>query len=573
MAGAKTGAGLSRRQFLSDVAVLGGAALAAPVTAAAQAERVILFRGGPVLTVDSAFTQAEALAIRGARILAVGSEADVRAAAGPAAEVVELDGRVLLPGFVEPHAHVLSGAVVARLMDYVGINRFLSTSEILAHLSELAGQAPDGQWIVARNFDPTLQTGAAELTFAELDAVSTRHPVFVMNASGHIAYANRKAFAAAGIAPDVADPPGGEFVRDGNGELTGVMKNNVAFLQVAQANPAMQALDPVEALVALLDGWSRTGLTTVSELALGVLTQSPADLDLLQAAAATGRLTARIRAYPFYTLGAGAWDAAGIVPGTDPLVRVAGYKLVADGSNQGFTGLQRVPYLGTASTGLAYMTPDELTAAVLDRGRAQWPLAIHGNGDAAIDNILAAVASLKAAGIDPTDLRVRIEHCSMLNDDQIARMQALGVSASVLIGHVHFWGVAFRDVVFGPERAQLLGRCQSMTDAGIGVSLHSDFMVTEPDPLHMIQMAVTRTTWKEPDFVLNPAERISVESALRAVTIEAARQLFSDHEVGSLEPGKFADLVVLSDDPRRVAPDAIRDIVVEETWMNGVRTH
>ena len=181
----------------------------------------------------------------------------------------------------------------------------------------------------------------------------------------------------------------------------------------------------------------------------------------------------------------------------------------------------------------------------------------------------ACQALVHDAGIDMSKVRARIEHCSILHDDQIERMKALGVSASFLIGHVHFWGVAMRDEVFGEPKAELLDRCKSVEEAGIGFTLHSDFTVTDPNPLHMIEMAVTRRTWKEPDYVLAPRERVSVESAIRAMTSEAAWQLFSDHEIGTLEAGKYADLVILDKDPRSVAPDTIKDIAVLETWMGG----
>ena len=130
-----------------------------------------------------------------------------------------------------------------------------------------------------------------------------------------------------------------------------------------------------------------------------------------------------------------------------------------------------------------------------------------------------------------------------------------------------------RDEIFGAEKAQLLDRCRSVEEAGVGFSLHSDFMVTDPNPLHMIEMAVTRRTWKERDYVLAPQERISVESAIRALTSEAAWQLFSEHEIGSLEPGKFADLVILDKDPRSVHPDTIREIQILETWMDGKQVY
>jgi hypothetical protein len=353
-----------------------------------------------------------------------------------------------------------------------------------------------------------------------------------------------------------------------------VIKNNVAFLPVVSAAPAMVRLDPVVALIKLLDKWSAFGLTTVSELALGTLTRSVEDAKIMFAAAQSGRLKARIRAYPFYTIGTAAWDDAGIGPGSgDSLARISGYKLVADGSNQGFTGFQREPYLNSDSRGTTYMTAEEMTSTALDRASKGWQLALHGNGDAAIDMVLDACTAVRDAAIDMRSVRARIEHCSMLHDDQIARMKDLGVSASFLIGHVHFWGVWMRDRVFGPERVQHLGRLHSVEEAGVGYTLHSDFMVTEPDPLKMIQMAVTRRTWKEPDFVLNPTERVTVESAIRALTSEAAWQLHSEHEIGSLEPGKFADLVVLDQDPRAVPPDAIGDIRIIETWMNGHRVY
>ena len=571
---------VSRRNFIK---IAGAASLTAMLPgcsreqeqASKQEQATTVFTGGTVLTVDDDFSEAEAIAIHGNRILAVGTDAQVRKAAGDGAKVVDLEGKVVLPGFIDPHTHVVAGSIVDSVMDYVGMARFQTTDEVLAYIKERAAETPAGEWLVFRNFDPAVQDGLDKLTFAELDPISTDHPIVVLNASGHLAYANSKAFDVSGVTKDVENPPGGEFVRDADGNLTGFMKNNVAYMKVTSNYPGIVDAEPVEALIGLLDTWGAVGLTTVSELSLGALSQTPADAQVMAAAAQTGRLKARIRAYPFYTLGADAWDEAGVSQDDgNELVRIAGYKLVADGSNQGFTGLQREPYLGTEDDrGLAYMSPEELTAAALERARKGWHLAIHGNGDAAIDNILDTCEALVEAGIDLSKVRPRIEHCSILHDDQIARMKKLGVSASFLIGHVHYWGVAMRDEVFGEKKAQLLDRCRSVEKAGVGFSLHSDFMVTDPDPLHMIQMAVTRKTWKEPDYVLAPQEKISVESAIRALTSEAAWQLFSEHEIGSLEPGKFADLVILGKDPRSVNSDAIKEIKVLETWMGGKQVY
>ena len=561
---------LGRRDFLKGGAATASLAAMLPTQANAQSGTTVVFTGGTVLTVDDDFSEAEAIAIRGNRILSVGTDGEVRSVAGADALVIDLSGKTVLPGFVDPHTHVIAGSVVDAVMEYVGMARFGTVAEVLDHVGQRVAETPAGEWLVFRNFDPAVQEGLDELTFADLDPISTDHPIFVFNASGHLAYANSTAFEVAGVPADVENPPGAEFVRDVDGNLTGVMKNNVSFLQVLGAYPALATTEPVDAVVGLLSKWSQHGLTTVSELSLGGLSQSPVDTQVMLGAAASGRLPARIRAYPFYTIGAEAWDKAGVVPGAgNAIARVAGYKLVADGSNQGYTGLQREPYLNSDSRGLAYTNREDLIDLAVDRATKGWHLAIHGNGDAAIDNVLDACEAVRDAGVDMSRVRARIEHCSILHDEQIIRMKELGVSASFLIGHVHYWGIAMRDDVFGEEKAQLLDRCKSAEDSGVGFTLHSDFMVTDPVPLHMIEMAVTRKTWKEPDYVLAPQERISVETAIRAVTSEAAWQLFSDHEIGSLEPGKFADLVILDQDPRAADPDSLKNIKVVETWMDG----
>jgi predicted amidohydrolase YtcJ len=571
-------AALNRRNFIkSGIATASLAALlpgcSKTENIAAKSDVTVLTKGN-ILTVDTNFSEADSIAIRGNYIVAVGKEADVLKTAGDNPNIVDLHGKTVLPGFIDPHTHVVAGSVVDLIMDYVGMAKYKTVDEVLNHITEKAAVTPEGEWLVFRNFDPAVQEGLDALTFAELDPISTKHPIFVMNASGHLAYANSTAFAVSGLDEDVQDPPGGEFVRDAQGKLTGIMKNNVTFLKVVSHYPAMAEANPVEGLISLLNKWSKTGLTTVSELSLGALSQSPADAQVMATAAKTGQLTARIRAYPFYTLGADTWDESGIKQGDgNALARIAGYKLISDGSNQGFTGLQREPYLNSDDRGLAYMSPEDLTATAMERAKKGWHLAIHGNGDAAIDNILDTCEAMHEAGIDMSKVRPRIEHCSILHDEQIARMKKLGVSASFLIGHVHYWGVAMRDEVFGEEKAQLLDRCHAVEKAGVGFTLHSDFMVTDPDPLHMIEMAVTRKTWKEPDYVLAPQERISVESAIRAVTSEAAWQLFSEEEIGSLEAGKFADFVILEQDPRKVPTDTIKDIKVLETWMDGKQTY
>jgi predicted amidohydrolase YtcJ len=312
-------------------------------------QEVTVFKGGSVLTVDREFSVARAFAIKGNKILAVGSEADVRAAAGGNAKIVDLQGKVVLPGFVEAHAHPISGAVLAATMTNVGISRFETTEQVLAELRKVAASTPAGDWVMGSNFDPSIQEGPSELTFGLLDKVTTDHPVFVLNASGHLAYANRLAFEAAGIDEDVQNLPGAEYSRDSSNKLNGVIKNNTAWLPVLFSNPVMEKVKPAEAVIQLGKKFNRVGLTTISELAFGGISQGPGDIEILRRLAGSGELTMRVRAYALSNYEA-AWDKGDVIdsPGLgNELVRLCGYKMIADGSNQGYTGLQRQPYLNS----------------------------------------------------------------------------------------------------------------------------------------------------------------------------------------------------------------------------------
>ena len=175
------------------------------------------------------------------------------------------------------------------------------------------------------------------------------------------------------------------------------------------------------------------------------------------------------------------------------------------------------------------------------------------------------------AGVDVKALRCRIEHCSILHDEQVERVKALGMVPSFLINHVHYWGHVMRDQVFGPEKVQLLDRCRAVEDAGLNWVIHTDAPVSPLGSLHKIRVAVERDLWKEPDTILAPQERVSREAAIRAVTRNAAWACHSENEIGSLEPGKLSDLVILEQDPRKVEATEISDIPISETWMNGER--
>lgn len=528
----------------------------------------VVFINAKILTMDDAFSEATCIAIKGEKILAVGDRDDMNDLEEPDVEIIDCAGKTILPGFIEPHFHFLPCSTMEQI-ENVGPFRFETVQGALDRLKQLADEAGPDEWIMGRQFDPSLQEGPDLLTRDLLDTVCTDKPVFVYNASLHFAYCNSKALEIAGITKNTPDAPHSPYGRDEDGEPNGVLIGGGAYSSVIRHNQATRGIDLVSSSLKVIERANSLGITMFCDQATG-MTGGVKEIDVYNAIAASGQMTTRLR----YSLSYGIqekWDATSIACGDgDELVRCTTWKIVSDGSNQGFSGLQREPYLYREDKGLPYVDPDDLKAMVMDRASKGWALAIHANGDQAIDNTLDAYEAAFDAGL-LTNTPCRIEHCSILHDDQIERMAKMGISPSFLIGHVYYWGQAMRDKVFGHTKAELLDRTGACEASGIRWTLHSDEPVSEMGPLRCIENAVTRKMWKEPGTILAPEECISVDAALRAVTRDAAWQCHSDHEVGTLEPGKFADLVMLESDPRAAEPDSISDIRILETWMGGRR--
>ncbi|MGK0460089.1 MAG: putative amidohydrolase YtcJ [Candidatus Azotimanducaceae bacterium] len=518
-----------------------------------------------IYTVDGDFSKCDAMAIADGKIVATG-DAKILTEQFDDAEVVDCAGRTILPGFIEPHMHFLPIATIGQFAD-VGPFRFSKIDEALAHLKSLLVDLAEDEWLVGRQFDPSLQEGADILTRHMLDTVSTTRAILVYNASLHFAYCNTKALELAGVNQDSPDGSGSSFGRDSDGVPNGVLQGSFAMGQVAKHNPAQASYDLTEACLQVCHRANAVGVTTFCDQATGV-SRGVQELDLYRALGESGRMTARLRYSLSYALQE-KWDRTDARPGDgNEMVRLTAWKIVADGSNQGFSGLQREPYLNSEDRGIAYVEPEALIEMVKDRAGQGWPLAIHANGDQAIDHVLDAYEAANEAGL-LTHGPYRIEHCSILHDEQIQRIKKLGLSPSFLIGHVYYWGKAMRDNVFGAKKAALLDRTRACEEAGIRWTLHSDEPVTEMGPLRCIQNAVTRDMWKEEGSKLAPEEAVDVQSAIRAMTIDAAWQCHSDHEVGSLEAGKLADFVILADDPHTCPQNEISEIPVLETWMGG----
>jgi len=551
---------------------LAGVAPAARIATAPRRESssaAELLVTGSLITMNDAMPRAEAMAIAAGRILAVGSRADLEAFVGPGTRVLDHPSGVILPGFVEPHLHLVSSALV---FDGVDCSPYANKTldAVLAALKAAVAAAPPGQAVVGQLFDPSLLPGQPDLTAALLDQISATVPIVVMNASQHFFYVNSAAYAAAGITAATPNPPGGDYGAR-NGVLTGIVAENAAMLSFVKVLPALTPPVIAKAITGIATMASKAGVTYIHEAATGAIAGAQ-EVDLLHQTFAQPGFPVR-GSMSLWGLKIDDFTHAGIVPGSgDDRLRSQTVKWVSDGSNQGYTGYMRENYLGRDTRGVANFSPADLAANFAKTVDAGWPIMCHANGDAAIDMVLDAFSAVAGRPGWDAAKRHRIEHCSLLHDEHIATMARLGITPSFLMNHVRLWGRVMRDDILGAPRADLLDRYASVVKAGLRASFHCDFSVSPIGPLNYIATAAARTM-ADGGEVLNAAEKVSVAQALRGSTIDAAWMCHADGLVGSLEAGKAADFVLLGDDPlnHESEPDAVRDIAVQATYLDGAQ--
>jgi predicted amidohydrolase YtcJ len=564
----KAGGMPTRRAFMAysvGAASALGTVGAAPAFVADEGADLIL-RGGTVLPLPGA-TAASAIAIKGGKVLAVGDESALLGLKTGDTKVVDLAGRTLLPGLIDPHNHTILASLIFELLDDVGYANYPTREKLVAHVKQEAASTPKGQWVVGSNFDNLLQGG--DFTLQELDAISSDHPIFVWYTNGHDACANSEALKVAGIPEDIGDlPGGGHFGRGADGRLNGLVYEESAMLKFAVH--FLGKITPDLAAKAVTD-YARH-IASVGNTMLHEPGTIRSDW-IEQFAKLSNTLACRTSASVMFDdmKGLTPWRSLGLgkgAPVENSLFSLYGVKIVGDGSNQTETGAQTKPYLNSASKGSPNFDAAEMKQMVAEVKAFGLPVQIHCNGDYTIDIALDAI---EAAYAGSTDYGVnRIEHSTMARPDQILRMKKLNVQPSFLMNHVRFYGAAYRDQIFGPERAAFMDPAGACVKAALPFTLHTDGPCSPPGPLTLISTAVTRRCTID-NSVVGPDQAVSLDDAIRAVTIDAARQLGQGDRLGSLEKGKEADFTILESDPYKVSPDAIADIKVSETWVAGER--
>ena len=548
------------------IALVAVASQAAPT----PAERII--RGGPIVTVNSAQPAAAAVAIAGGKIVAVGTEAEVMAWKGPGTVVTDLGGKTLVPGFVDGHSHFWSLVDVQTqaLCASPPAGPCRSVADVIASLKKIQERRRlgPGKFVIGFGYDPELLAEKRPPTKQELDAAFPDNPVLLVHVSGHGAMLNSKALATYGINAATPTPPGGVIGREAGSQDPNGLLFETAFLPIFSKVPGPDDDECIELLKSGQERYLREGITTAQEGAT-----MKHQLDLLRIVADRGLLKLDVVALPFIT----EIDAvfAGQPPRNEPeyknRLRIGGVKVVADGSPQGRTACFTQPYLTDGPAGqknwrgelsFSQATLNGWVQKVYDGGAT---LFMHCNGDAAIDALLEA--HRVASGNDPAKPRGTVGvHSQFIRRDQLEKYAAWKITPSFFTIHCFYFGdthVANR----GPAQAAFISPMKSARALGIRPANHTDFNVAPLDQMFTIHTAVNRTT--RSGGALGPDERVGPLEALEAITIDGARMYGEEDRKGSIEPGKLADLVVLSGNPLTVPAAAIKEIRVEETIKEG----
>lgn len=502
-----------------------------------------------------------------------------------------LPGQTLLPGFIEPHVHIVSSAMI--MEGWKDFGPFDGQNLLPLYNSEwLKEQIKNAKaklelpsfWVLGHSVDPSLMPFTSnkcdlnELESLDCDAVDkmeTDVPVLMLSASGHTAYVNTKTLR---VLYEKTKPSGFDSFEEYREHVNshGGLQELVEIIPAFEAIPRPQLLKTIFGVMKGLDVIvklaSKRGVTLLYDAAMSPILKAILDIWYLSSSSSTIRIG--------YALLCNTLEEAknldsNITPMNEEFHNLyqGNVKLISDGSNQGLTGYQHENYRckPDENTGIFNYDVDEFNQMVKVITSKHWPIMVHANGNKAIEKVL--IAYEKALdGESGLIKRHRIEHCSILDEDAIKRMFELGLSPSFLIGHVGYWGYVFHKGIF-EDKAQLLDPCKSALDNGLRITLQTDYFVSPLGPLRMMEQAITRIMEQDPNrAVLNEDERITPAQALRAITYDAAWQCQADKWVGSLEEGKLADYVILAEDPiTRKDPVGMRNIPVLETWVDGFK--
>jgi predicted amidohydrolase YtcJ len=539
--------------------------LLSPIAVWAQAKPAadLIVTNANVWTVDSKLPKAQAVAIIGDRIVAVGSQADVQGWRGASTRVIDAAGKLVLPGFNDAHVHFVSGG---QQLDAVDLNDSTSAEEFVKRVAQQASKTPNKQWITGGDWDETKWSPAQLPTKEMIDAVTPDNPVFLNRYDGHMSLANSIALRLAGVTASTPDPPGGSIVRDAQGNPTGALKD-AAMGYVFKVIPPLSHDQRLHAVQRALSHAASLGVTSVQDM-----NPEYADIAVYSELLDRGQLTTRIYAAPLITqvddqVKIGIRRAFG-----SPYLRIGALKAYADGSLGSATAYFFEPFADQPDN--HGLLSDEMHPISLMHDRmmkadaAGLQLCTHAIGDAGISAILDIYTDLvKVHG--KADRRFRIEHAQHMAAKDFARFADLGVIASVQPYHAIDDG-RWAEKRIGHDRASRTYAFRTFLNDGVRVAFGTDWNVAPLNPMLTLYAATTRATLdgKNPNGWF-PEQKLTVVEAVQAYTMGSAYAEFQDQEKGSITPGKLADMVIVNDDIFQIDPVKIRDVKVTKTIVGG----
>lgn len=534
-----------------------------------------IYYNAQIITVDDRKPSAEAVLVENGKIAKVGTNDDVLAAKDDDTEVINVDGKTLLPGFCDGHSHLSATAydlVMVNLKPEPG-GKVDSVEALIEAFKEKAesGELEEGQWLMGMGLDPASFTGTKTITKYDLDKASKDIPICAIHASGHVAYLNSTAMEKVGYVGEFTVPEGGAVPNiPGTDDPSGLVEE-AAYLGEVQAKMVPPSgAQVLKSIMKAEELYASYGITTTQD----AFTDS-GTYPLLKAAADNHMLYLDVTSY------VGSTKADELLPqkaespraGYTNHYRMGGAKMFLDGSPQAKTAWLTQPYYiapegkDASYKGFPVMEDEQVYAYCKKCLENNWQLHTHCNGDAAADQLIRCYKKAQKDTGNYSDLRPVMIHAQTVREDQLDEMKEIGMIISFFLDHIYYWGDWHYESVFGPERAARISPAKSALNRGINFTLHQDTPVVAPDTLLAMHNAVNRTT--KGGRVLGEEQRISVMEAIKALTINGAYQYFEEDIKGSVTEGKLADFVILDKNPLETDVKQLKDIKVLETIKEG----
>lgn len=524
-----------------------------------------IYYNGNILTMDDTCPRAEAVLIENGRIKARGASRELLALKKKDTRCTDLEGRTMMPGFIDGHSHFTG---VANSLSQCDLKEASDFDDIIRKMKTfiIENQIPEGEWVTGVNYDHNFLKEKTHPDRHVLDQISKTHPVVVIHTSAHMGVANTKALSLQGLDAAAVDPEGGRYGREaGSGELNGYMEEN-AFFHFRNRIPAPDMKELLRLMEKAQELYASYGVTTIQE----GMTGKPLHQILQQARDSRLFYLDLVEYLDLETCADLPLpeDQIRIGSAYQNHVRIGGFKMFLDGSPQGRTAWMKEPYANAADgyRGYPVKTDEKVRGLILTALEKGAQLITHCNGDAAADQLVTQFERIHREYPALALNRPVMIHAQLVQEQELKRMKALSMIPSFFMAHTYYWGDVHIEN-FGRERGMRISPAGTALRLGLPFTLHQDSPVLEPDMLLTVWCAARRMTKKS--VPLSETEKISVYDALKAITVHGAWQYFEETDKGSVTEGKLADLIILDKDPLKVPIEEVKDIQVLETIKEG----